>query len=116
MAPRNDIKRAQVEADVVSSAPPTDAALDKFDSVKSQPGESGIYTHMVQVSLTRAEEKKLMRRIDWHLLPLLALLYMIKTVDYINVSAFSVSHYYNSVYHELTMKLYNSSPTRVPWI
>ncbi|KAF7592241.1 hypothetical protein BBP40_000442 [Aspergillus hancockii] len=37
-------------------------------------------------SLSGPEEKKLLRRVDWHLLPLLALMYMVKTVDMSNVS------------------------------
>lgn len=36
--------------------------------------------------LTGAEEKKLLRRIDWHLLPLLAAMYVVKTIDAQNVS------------------------------
>lgn len=35
--------------------------------------------------IDRKQEKRLLRRIDWHLLPLLAILYMIKTLDFINV-------------------------------
>lgn len=33
-----------------------------------------------------ADEKKLLRRIDWRLLPLLAAMYVIKTIDAQNVS------------------------------
>ncbi|EGX88261.1 pantothenate transporter, putative [Cordyceps militaris CM01] len=40
----------------------------------------------LRASLTREQEKKLVRRIDWHLLPLLSVLYMVKTIDAINVS------------------------------
>lgn len=35
--------------------------------------------------LTGAEEKKLLRRIDWRLLPLLAAMYVVKTIDAQNV-------------------------------
>ncbi|KAI0436325.1 major facilitator superfamily domain-containing protein [Xylaria telfairii] len=38
------------------------------------------------ISMTSEQEAKLMRRIDWHLLPLLSIMYMIKILDYINVS------------------------------
>ena len=37
-------------------------------------------------TLSSAEEKKLLRRIDWRLLPLLAAMYVIKTIDAQNVS------------------------------
>jgi hypothetical protein len=35
--------------------------------------------------LSRAGEKKLLRRIDWRLLPLLAAMYVVKTIDAQNV-------------------------------
>ncbi|KAJ4210974.1 hypothetical protein NW759_013005 [Fusarium solani] len=39
-----------------------------------------------RAALSSAEEKKLLRRIDWHLIPLLAIMYMVKTIDASNVS------------------------------
>ncbi|KAK3322923.1 major facilitator superfamily domain-containing protein [Apodospora peruviana] len=39
-----------------------------------------------RATLSSAEEKKLLRRIDWHLLPLLAVMYMVKTIDFTNVA------------------------------
>ncbi|GAB1201107.1 hypothetical protein APSETT444_010494 [Aspergillus pseudonomiae] len=39
-----------------------------------------------RASLSSTEEKKLLRRIDWHLIPLLAIMYMVKSVDFTNVS------------------------------
>ena len=39
-----------------------------------------------RASLSADEEKKLLRRIDWRLLPLLSLIYMVKTVDAANLS------------------------------
>ncbi|KAJ4328721.1 hypothetical protein N0V84_000720 [Fusarium piperis] len=36
--------------------------------------------------LSSEDEKKLLRRIDWHLIPLLAIMYMVKTIDASNVS------------------------------
>ncbi|OQE36098.1 hypothetical protein PENCOP_c012G00483 [Penicillium coprophilum] len=39
-----------------------------------------------RATLSSAEEKKLLRRIDWHLIPLLAVMYMLKSVDFSNVS------------------------------
>lgn len=38
-----------------------------------------------RATLSSAEEKKLLRRMDWHLLPLLAVMYMVKTIDFTNV-------------------------------
>jgi hypothetical protein len=38
-----------------------------------------------RATLSAAEEKKLLRRIDWHLIPLLAVMYMLKSVDFTNV-------------------------------
>lgn len=38
-----------------------------------------------RATLSSTEEKKLLRRIDWHLIPLLSVMYMVKTVDYANV-------------------------------
>ncbi|KAE8389547.1 major facilitator superfamily domain-containing protein [Aspergillus alliaceus] len=39
-----------------------------------------------RATLSSAEEKKLLRRIDWHLIPLLAVIYMLKSVDFTNIS------------------------------
>ena len=39
-----------------------------------------------RTTLSAEEEKKLLRRIDWHLIPLLAIMYCLKTMDMINVS------------------------------
>lgn len=38
-----------------------------------------------RATLSSTEEKKLLRRIDWHLIPLLAVMYMVKTIDASNV-------------------------------
>ncbi|KAJ5414582.1 pantothenate transporter [Penicillium cosmopolitanum] len=38
-----------------------------------------------RASLSSVEEKRLLRRIDWHLIPLLAIIYMLKSVDFTNV-------------------------------
>ncbi|RAH67308.1 pantothenate transporter [Aspergillus aculeatinus CBS 121060] len=39
-----------------------------------------------RAALSADEEKKLLRRVDWHLIPLLAVIYMLKSVDFTNVS------------------------------
>ena len=46
-----------------------------YDSAKSD----------ISPTLSGADEKKLLRRIDWRLLPLLAAMYVIKTIDAQNV-------------------------------
>lgn len=40
----------------------------------------------ISPTLSSADEKKLLRRIDWRLLPLLAAMYVVKTIDAQNVS------------------------------
>lgn len=40
-----------------------------------------------RVLLSAEEEKKLLRRIDWRLIPLLSVMYMVKTIDAMNVSS-----------------------------
>lgn len=47
-----------------------------------------------RASLSSAEERKLLRRIDWHLIPLLAIMYMVKSVDFTNVSICCEVSYY----------------------
>ncbi|KAI0127317.1 major facilitator superfamily domain-containing protein [Xylariales sp. AK1849] len=37
-------------------------------------------------ALSSQDEKKLLRRIDWHLIPLMSIIYMVKTIDAANVS------------------------------
>jgi hypothetical protein len=39
-----------------------------------------------RTTLSSQQEKKLLRRIDWHLLPLLSVMYMVKSIDASNVS------------------------------
>lgn len=38
-----------------------------------------------RTALSAKEEKRLLRKIDWYLLPLLAVMYMVKTIDAANV-------------------------------
>lgn len=39
-----------------------------------------------RTSLTFEEEKKLLRRIDWHIMPLVSIMFLLKNIDYANVS------------------------------
>lgn len=56
---------------------------------QSEEGITGYDANLMRarVTLSNTEEKKLLRRIDWHLLPLLAVMYMLKTIDFQNVSS-----------------------------
>jgi hypothetical protein len=38
-----------------------------------------------RTALSYEQEKKLLRRVDWHVLPLLAIMYMLKSIDSSNV-------------------------------
>ena len=52
-----------------------------------------------RATLSTEDEKKLLRRIDWHLLPLLAVMYAVKTIDAANVgSLFSLILQSQSLY------------------
>lgn len=91
------------------SADPNGAPLDKTNFVASTHGadspqeyddqsnkleKGALYessTSDSRLVLSGAEEKKLLRRIDWRLLPLLAAMYVIKTIDAQNVSR-SIPH------------------------
>lgn len=50
-------------------------------------GLEDVYDERIQARLlfTPAEEKKLLRRIDWHLMPLCSLIFMFKNLDSNNV-------------------------------
>ena len=60
-----------------------------YDSSKEQTQIAGYDAALMgaRTALSAEEEKKLLRRIDWHLIPLLAIMYMVKTIDAANVSA-----------------------------
>lgn len=63
-----------------------------------------------RVALSNVEEKKLIRRIDWRLIPLLSLMYMLKSVDYSNVCFSILGSYKASIYCVIRFQ------TRVSWI
>ena len=66
---------------------PRGQLLDASDQPKAAV-VSGYDSRLMEgrVLLTRAEEKKLMRRVDLHLMPLCALILMVKNLDANNVS------------------------------
>ena len=42
-----------------------------------------------RTSLTAEEEKKLLRRVDWHIMPLCAIMFLLKNIDSENVREYS---------------------------
>ena len=74
--PRTDIpfqtaKRSGKAFDIVDDAAITAEGLSREEAL---------------TALTTDEEKKLIRRVDWRLVPLLCMLYMVKKLDESNVS------------------------------
>jgi len=67
-------------------------ALPEYD--ESQEEITGYDANLMRarVTLSSNEEKKLLRRIDWHLIPLLSVMYMLKTIDFQNVSLSSTAN------------------------
>lgn len=49
-------------------------------------------------ALTVEEEKKLLHRVDWHLMPLCALLYLIKNLDANSVCLYEITSSYPSIH------------------
>jgi hypothetical protein len=68
-----DRKGPNVGADDVVTG--SDSALDEAEEERRR----------VLSALTPDEEKKLLRRIDWHLIPLCSLIFMFKNLDVDNV-------------------------------
>jgi hypothetical protein len=64
---------------------PRNESLPEYDL--SQESITGFDANLMgaRATLSAAEEKKLLRRIDWHLIPLMAIMYCLKTIDAINV-------------------------------
>lgn len=48
------------------------------------------YRRGVLAGFTAEDDRRLMRKVDWHFLPLMALMYIVKQVDYINASTVKV--------------------------
>jgi hypothetical protein len=47
--------------------------------------------------LTETEEKKLMRRIDWHLMPLCSLMFLLKNIDVNNVGSMPLNDFISTL-------------------
>jgi hypothetical protein len=65
---------------------PRSDALPRYDDSQDK-AITGYNAELMaaRVTMSNAEEKKLLWRIDWHLIPLLSLIYMVKTIDAANV-------------------------------
>ncbi len=68
---------------------PRNEVIPEFDVVEGEITGYDDQLMRARASLTSEEEKKLLRRLDWHLLPLLAVMYAVKTIDGQNVCFFS---------------------------
>lgn len=77
-----------VGADHLHLVPRTEV-LPEYDDSQSQITGYDPTLMRARATLSSDEEKKLIRRIDWHLLPLLAVMYMVKTIDASNVQYLS---------------------------
>lgn len=84
-----------VQTEAAQDKPNTLASTRSIDSPKDYDYQSGevekgaipdSVTSNSRSSMSGAEEKRLLRRIDWRLLPLLAAMYVVKTIDAQNVS------------------------------
>lgn len=65
---------------------PRNDTLPRYDDSRDE-GITGYNAELMaaRVTMSSTEEKKLLWRIDWHLIPLLSLIYMVKTIDAANV-------------------------------
>ncbi|KAH7146243.1 major facilitator superfamily domain-containing protein [Dactylonectria macrodidyma] len=61
-------------------------AIPSFDSIPDNVTGYDASVMRARATLSSDEEKKLLRRIDWRLIPLLSIMYMVKTIDASNVS------------------------------
>ena len=77
-------------------AVPRDQPVPPYDNVQDDDlKEDEAATARNRTLLTSDEEKKLFKRIDIRLLPLLAIMYVVKTMDAANVSEPSTSAFLN---------------------
>ena len=59
-----------------------DGQIDGYDAERMR----------ARAALTSEEEKKLMRRVDWRVMPLCAMMFLLKNIDYQNVCVKSTPH------------------------
>ncbi|KAF5649335.1 glucose ribitol dehydrogenase [Fusarium sp. NRRL 52700] len=90
-----DEKTQHVIPDSSYGEPPVKRHYNTVTRGESLPSSDDINDHIVgydgrimgaRTRLSSQQEKKLLRRIDWHLIPLLSVMYMVKSIDASNVS------------------------------
>ncbi|KAI1066877.1 hypothetical protein LB506_012048 [Fusarium annulatum] len=90
-----DEKTHHVIPDSSSGEPPVKQHYNTVTRGESVPNSGDIDDNIVgydgtlmgaRTRLSSQQEKKLLRRIDWHLIPLLSVMYMVKSIDASNVS------------------------------
>lgn len=83
------------------------AARDNIPSTN----ESEISREEALTALTADEERKLLRKVDWRLIPLLCMLYLVKKLDESNVSVlFQYGLFISSLTRILGLKCTNHEP------
>ena len=75
-----------------------DGQIDGYDAERMR----------ARAALTSEEEKKLMRRVDWRVMPLCAMMFLLKNIDYQNVCVKSTSHPSKRKTHETIKPLSRS--------
>jgi hypothetical protein len=91
--------RGLVDQDLIEAARPT-SPQDEYDDVKNLEDENAA----LRSQFTYAQSKALLRRADWHILPLLILLYLSKNMDGNLVSVRSAPHRAQGGAHSSTSK------------
>lgn len=72
------------KADNILAAPKVEATALRSHSIDEHAQDVAGYDHdlmSARTLLSYEEERKLLRRVDWHLMPLCALIFMVKNID-----------------------------------
>lgn len=98
---KSAVQSTSVEADSSSSSSGDGfyhAARGEVADVKGDQTIRGfdVARMRARTALTAEEEKRLIRRIDWHLMPLCSLIFLFKNLDVDNVSIVLSSSFYTS--------------------
>ena len=64
---------------------PRGEVVDEISSLESEIVGYDAERMKARALLTETEERRLMRRVDWHLMPLCSLMFLLKNMDYQNV-------------------------------
>lgn len=79
------------EKDHIHYVPRSDAVLDDTISDDAITGYNPTLMR-ARATLSSEEEKKVIRKIDWRLIPLLSVIYMVKSIDATNVRLSGPEH------------------------